>query len=69
MPPLSDIAVKVLKATAPVVEAEGTKITTRMYEIMFSKYPVVKNLFNASHFVKAGETKTVAPQVPLFLFL
>jgi len=66
MPPLSDLAVTVLKTTAPVVKSEGTRITTRMYEIMFSKYPLVKNLFNATHFVRAGETKTVAPQVCYF---
>ena len=60
---LSDSAIRILKSTAPTLSTEGTKVTSRMYEIMFSKYPIVKNLFNASHFQKVGNSKTVAPQV------
>lgn len=63
MPPLSKDAINILKTTAPVVQTEGSKITTRMYEILFTNHPNVKNLFNASHFVRAEETHSVAPQV------
>ena len=62
-PNLSPETIHILKSTAPVVKTEGTKITSRMYEIMFSKYPDVRNMFNNSHFRKMGDTNTPPPQV------
>ena len=62
-PSLSPSTVHILKSTAPVVKSEGTKITSRMYEIMFERYPVVNNLFNTTHTRKTGDTNTVPPQV------
>ena len=64
-PSLSPEAIHILKSTAPVVKTEGTKITCRMYEIMFEKYPVVNNLFNTTHVRKTGDTNSVPPQVSL----
>jgi nitric oxide dioxygenase len=61
--PMSASTVKTLKATAPVVKEYGTQITGNMYEIMFSRYPEVKNIFNVSHFNKKGDSLSVAPQV------
>lgn len=61
-PSLSPEAIHILKSTAPVVKTEGTKITCRMYEIMFEKYPVVNNLFNTTHIRKTGDTNSVPPQ-------
>ena len=62
-PALSPHAIHILKSTAPVVKTEGTKITGRMYDIMFEKYPVVNNLFNTTHVRKTGDTNSVPPQV------
>ncbi len=46
---LSPTTVEIVKATAPVVAENAEKITTRMYEILFSEYPQTKILFeNAS---------------------
>jgi len=45
MAELSDKTIEIVKATAPAVKANSEKITTRMYERMFSKYPYAKALF------------------------
>ena len=42
---LSPQTVKIIKSTAELVTSNDTKITKRMYEILFSKYPNVKELF------------------------
>jgi len=42
---LSSNTVRVIKDTADIVVGNSTKITERMYEILFSKYPQVKQLF------------------------
>ena len=42
---LSEQTVKSIKETIPLVGKEAENITTRMYEILFSKYPETKPLF------------------------
>ncbi len=37
--------IKVVKSTAPVLREKGEQITTRMYEILFSKYPETREMF------------------------
>ncbi len=37
--------IETVKATVPAIRENGEKITTRMYEILFSKYPETKELF------------------------
>ena len=37
-----------VKSTVPLLKQNGQKITTRMYEIMFHKYPEVKTQFDMS---------------------
>jgi nitric oxide dioxygenase len=34
-----------VKSTAPVIREKGEEITTRMYEILFTKYPETKEMF------------------------
>ncbi|RUM48287.1 MAG: hypothetical protein DSY47_05875 [Hydrogenothermus sp.] len=36
---------EIIKSTAPIIKEKGEEITTRMYEILFSKYPETKELF------------------------
>lgn len=42
---LSEQTVKSIKETIPLVAKEAENITSRMYEILFSKYPETKPLF------------------------
>lgn len=42
---LSQSTIETVKATAPVVAENADRITTRMYEILFSEYPATKVLF------------------------
>ncbi|MEM9271854.1 MAG: globin domain-containing protein [Cyanobacteria bacterium P01_F01_bin.143] len=44
----SQETINIVKATAPVIKQHGKKITSRMYEIMFNKYPEVKSQFDMS---------------------
>lgn len=45
---LSDTTVATVKATIPVLQEHGLAVTTRMYEILFEKYPETKELFSDS---------------------
>ena len=42
---LSLESIKIIKSTAELVTSNDTKITKRMYDILFSKYPHVKKVF------------------------
>ncbi len=42
---LSDKTIEIVKATAAPVAANSEAITSRMYEILFSDYPALKELF------------------------
>ena len=42
---LSLQTIEIIKNTGDVVVGNSTKITTRMYELLFDKYPHVKELF------------------------
>ncbi|MDF2960151.1 MAG: nitric oxide dioxygenase [Paenibacillus sp.] len=43
---LSQTTVQMIKSTVPVMEVHGTAITKRFYELLFSGYPELLNLFN-----------------------
>jgi len=42
---LSPKAISIVKSSAELITLNDVKITTRMYEILFTKYPKVKPLF------------------------
>jgi len=42
---LTESTKTIVKATAPVVKQHSEQITARMYELLFSKYPPIKQLF------------------------
>lgn len=44
---LSQTTVDTVKATIPVLKEHGLDITTRMYEVLFEKYPETKELFSS----------------------
>ncbi|SEN57541.1 NO-inducible flavohemoprotein [Paenibacillus sp. OV219] len=43
---LSDKTIQIIKSTVPVLEIYGTAITKRFYELLFTRYPELLNLFN-----------------------
>ena len=45
---ISQQTINIVKSTAPILKQHGRKVTTRMYEIMFDKYPDVKAQFDMS---------------------
>ncbi len=42
---LSTTTINMIKETLPLVRANAENVTTRMYEILFTKYPQTKELF------------------------
>lgn len=60
---LSQITIDTVKATAPAVAENAEKITSRMYEILFSTYPQVKELFKDA---EPGQHKKLAAAVSAY---
>jgi nitric oxide dioxygenase len=50
---LSDKTIDLVKKTVPALEAGGTAVTDRMYQILF-RTPEIRDLFNQSHHGEAG---------------
>jgi nitric oxide dioxygenase len=50
---LSDKTIEIVKSTVPALEAGGTAITDRMYQLMF-RNAEVRALFNQSHHGETG---------------
>lgn len=45
---LSASTIKTVKATIPVLKEHGLAITSRMYDVLFEKYPETKSLFSSA---------------------
>ena len=45
---VSQQTIDIVKSTVPMLKKHGSKITSRMYEIMFSKHPEIKEQFDMS---------------------
>jgi nitric oxide dioxygenase len=45
---ISQQTINIVKSTAPLLKQHGKTITTRMYEVMFNRYPEVKAQFDMS---------------------
>ena len=50
---LNDTTIELVKKTVPALEANGTAVTDRMYEILF-RNPDIRDLFNQSHHGETG---------------
>ena len=50
---LSETTIELVKKTVPALEAQGTAVTDRMYEILF-RNPDIRDLFNQSHHGESG---------------
>lgn len=42
---LSEEDIKIVKSTIPLLEKYGVKVTSRMYELLFQRYPETKSMF------------------------
>jgi nitric oxide dioxygenase len=49
--------IEIIKSTVPVLEQHGKDITTRFYELLFSKHPELLNIFNQAN-QKQGRQQT-----------
>jgi nitric oxide dioxygenase len=45
---LSATTIDTIKATIPVLQEHGLEITSRMYDVLFEKYPETKQLFSSA---------------------
>ncbi|WP_428908578.1 NO-inducible flavohemoprotein [Niallia sp. Krafla_26] len=54
---LSEKTIEIVKSTVPVLEKYGKDITTRFYQLMFSKHPELLNIFNHAN-QKQGRQQT-----------
>src|SRR3954447_12933025 len=50
---LTDRTIEIIKATVPALEAQGTAVTDRMYQLLF-RNPEIRDLFNQSHHGETG---------------
>ncbi|WP_284140509.1 NO-inducible flavohemoprotein [Virgibacillus sp. LDC-1] len=53
----------IIKATVPVLEAHGTEITKRFYQLMLGNHPELKNIFNQTNQRKGDQPKALANTV------
>jgi nitric oxide dioxygenase len=54
---LDQKTIEIIKSTVPVLEQHGKDITTRFYELLFSKHPELLNIFNQAN-QKQGRQQT-----------
>ncbi|MFE5319655.1 NO-inducible flavohemoprotein [Paenibacillus sp. NPDC056579] len=54
---LKEQTIQIIKSTVPVLEVHGTAITKRFYELLFTRYPELLNLFNHAN-QKQGRQQT-----------
>lgn len=45
---LSETTIDTVKNTIPVLQEHGLEITSRMYDVLFEKYPETKSLFSSA---------------------
>src|SRR4051794_40214843 len=57
---LNEKTIEIVKSTVPVLEKYGKDITTRFYELMFSKHPELLNIFNHANQSKGRQQTALA---------
>src|SRR3954465_15940017 len=55
-----DRTIEIVKKTVPALEAGGTAVTDRMYQILF-RNPYIRDLFNQSHHGETGSQSMPLP--------
>ncbi len=54
---------RLVKATAPVFQEHGKKITTHFYKRMFKQHPELQNVFNLAHQATGAQPTALANAV------
>ncbi|HEX4879311.1 MAG TPA: globin domain-containing protein, partial [Limnobacter sp.] len=52
-----------IKATIPTLEEGGEALTTHFYQLMFARYPQVKQFFNPAHQAQGTQPRALANAV------
>ncbi|WP_438448681.1 NO-inducible flavohemoprotein [Gorillibacterium sp. sgz5001074] len=55
--PLQKDTIEIIKSTVPILEVHGTAITTRFYQLLFSRHPELLHVFNHAN-QKQGRQQT-----------
>ncbi len=55
--------IEIIKNTAPLLEKNGEEISKKLYELLFSKNPQLKNVFNMTHQKKGTQQRALANAV------
>jgi nitric oxide dioxygenase len=60
---LTDKTIKIIKATAPVIEEKVIEFTKTYYPTLFSRYPALKVFFNQSHMRDGTQPRAFAASI------
>lgn len=63
---LTEKEIELIKSTAPVLETQGTDVTTRFYSILFEKHPELSNVFNMGNQKGGTQSEALANAVYAF---
>jgi nitric oxide dioxygenase len=56
----------IIKATVPILEADGEALTMHFYKIMLDEYPQVRPLFNLAHQASGTQPRALANGVLMY---
>jgi len=60
---LSNSTIQIIKSTVPVLEKQGTEITKRFYQMLFTSHPELLNIFNHANQSKGRQQTALANAV------
>ncbi len=60
---LTDKTIEIIKATAPLVKEKVTELNKTLYPIMFSRYPVLKVIFNQTHVREGTQPRALSASI------
>lgn len=63
---MRESSIQIVKATAPVLEQIGARITTHFYGIMLTEFPEVRPLFNQAHQANGTQSHALANAIVAF---
>lgn len=60
---LTDKTIEIIKATAPLVKEKVTELNKTLYPMMFSRYPVLKVIFNQTHIREGTQPRALSASI------
>lgn len=60
---LDNQTIRIVKSTVPILEKQGSEITSRFYQLMFQNHPELKNIFNQTNQRKGDQAHALASAV------